>query len=72
MYQQKIKTGEEDVEIFVAGTGAEVPLGIFDLPQLERMSETLDKGHDAVARELYDEYCIDAYTSNQMDERAYA
>lgn len=51
---------------------AVIPVGVFDLPQLERMADKLSAGHGAVMRELIDDARIDAYEEQQADMEAYA
>ena len=41
-----------------------IPVGAFDLPQIEDMADKLLTGHDAVMRELIDDARIDAYEAN--------
>ena len=41
-----------------------IPVGAFDLSQIEDMSDKLLAGHDAVMRGLIDDARIDAYEAN--------
>ena len=41
-----------------------IPVGAFDLRQIEDMAEKLLAGHDAVMRDLIDDARIDAWESN--------
>ena len=43
---------------------AVIPVGAFDLRQIEDMSDKLLAGHDAVMRDLIDDARIDAYEAN--------
>lgn len=43
---------------------AVIPVGAFDLPQIEDMADKLLAGHDAVMRELIDDARIDAWEAN--------
>lgn len=43
---------------------AVIPVGAFDLSQIEDMADKLLAGHDAVMRELIDDARIDAYEAN--------
>jgi len=43
---------------------AVIPVGAFDLSQIEDMSDKLLAGHDAVMRGLIDDARIDAYEAN--------
>ncbi len=46
---------------------AVIPVGVFDLPQLERMADKLWAGHGAVMRGLVDEARIDDWEARQAD-----
>ena len=41
-----------------------IPVGAFDLPQIEDMADKLLAGHDAVMRGLIDDARIDAWEAN--------
>ena len=43
---------------------AVIPVGAFDLRQIEDMADKLLEGHDAVMRGLIDDARIDAYEAN--------
>ncbi len=43
---------------------AVIPVGAFDLSQIEDMADRLLAGHDAVMRDLIDDARIDAYEAN--------
>lgn len=43
---------------------ASIPVGAFDLSQIEGMADKLLAGHDAVMRGLIDDAQIDAYEAN--------
>lgn len=43
---------------------AVIPVGAFDLRQIEDMADKLLAGHDAVMRDLIDDARIDAYEAN--------
>lgn len=65
---------DEDIPVITKITVGQVaiPVGVFDLPQLERMADKLSAGHGAVMRELIDDARIDAYEEQQADMEAYA
>lgn len=44
--------------------GVSLPVGAFDLRQIEDMSDKLLAGHEAVMRSLIDDARIDAYEAN--------
>ena len=44
--------------------GVSLPVGAFDLRQIEDMADKLHAGHDAVMRDLIDDARIDAYEAN--------
>ena len=44
---------------------AVIPVGAFDLSQIEDMADKLLAGHDAVMRGLVDEYLIERWKENQ-------
>ena len=44
-----------------------IPVGAFDLSQIEDMAEKLLAGHDAVIKELIDDARIDSYEERQRD-----
>ena len=60
--------GDQDEEIPVITKitigEAVIPVGAFDLRQIEDMADKLLAGHDAVMRELIDDARIDAYEAN--------
>ena len=43
---------------------AVIPVGAFDMRQIEKMADKLLAGHDAVMRDLIDDARIDAYEAN--------
>ena len=43
---------------------AVIPVGVFELRQIEDMADKLLAGHDAVMRDLIDDARIDAYEEN--------
>ena len=82
MYHQLLKIGEDGItaeieyeikdedcplitKIMVKQVS--IPVGVFDLRQVEAMSEQLWSGHAAVIKELNDEARIDAYEERQRD-----
>lgn len=82
MYHQLLKIGEEGIqaeieyemedEDFLIITGINVgnctiPVGAFDLEQIERMSDKLFDGHSAILQALNDDARIDAYEDRQHD-----
>lgn len=46
---------------------AVIPVGAFDLAQIEAMADKLLDGHGAVMQSLVDEYLIDRWKENQDD-----
>ena len=44
--------------------GVSLPVGAFDLRQIEDMADKLMDGHDAVMRDLIDDARIDAWEAN--------
>lgn len=82
MYHQLLKIGEEDIQAEIEYTVDDddymiitkitvgqvvIPVGAFDLEQIERMSDKLFDGHAAAIKELIDEARIDAYEERQRD-----
>lgn len=57
---------EDDMPVIIKITIGEVsiPVGAFDLRQIETMADKLLAGHDAVMRGLIDDARIDAYEAN--------
>ena len=57
---------EDDMPVITKITIGEavIPVGAFDLSQIEDMSDKLLAGHDAVMRGLIDDAQIDAYEAN--------
>lgn len=57
---------EDDAPVITKITIGEavIPVGAFDLRQIEDMSDKLLAGHDAVMRELIDDARIDAWEAN--------
>jgi hypothetical protein len=57
---------EDDMPVITKITIGEtvIPVGAFDLEQIEAMSEVLAAGHDAVMQGLIDDARIDAYEAN--------
>ncbi len=50
----------------------EIPVGLLDIEQVERIESLLYDGHDAVMRGLVDDARIDAHEEWQADMEAYA
>lgn len=46
---------------------AVIPVGAFDLSQIEGMADKLLAGHEAVMQSLVDEYLIERWKENQDD-----
>ena len=44
-----------------------IPVGAFDLAQIETMADKLLEGHEAVMQGLVEEYLIDRWEDNQDD-----
>ena len=57
---------EDDAPVITKITIGEsvIPVGAFDLRQIEDMADKLLAGHDAVMRELIDDARIDAWEEN--------
>ena len=57
---------EDDAPVITKITidGVSIPVGAFDLRQIEDMADKLLSGHDAVMRELIDDARIDAWEDN--------
>ena len=57
---------DDDMPVIIKITIGEtvIPVGAFDLSQIERIAEKLLAGHDAVMRGLIDDARIDAYEAN--------
>lgn len=47
--------------------GVSLPVGAFDLRQIEDMADKLLAGHEAVMQGLIEEYLIDHWKENQND-----
>lgn len=60
---------DEDIPVITKITVGQVaiPVGVFDLPQLECMTDKLSAGHGAVMRGLIDDARIDAWEARQAD-----
>lgn len=65
---------DEDIPVITKVTVGKVaiPVGAFDLAQLERMADKLADGHADVMRGLIDDARIDAWEANRTDMEAYA
>ncbi len=50
----------------------EIPIGLLDFEQVEKIEGLLYDGHGAVMRDLVDDARIDAWESRQADMEAYA
>ena len=57
---------EDDAPVITKITidGVSLPVGAFDLRQIEDMADKLMTGHDAVMRDLIDDARIDAWEAN--------
>lgn len=57
---------EDDMPVITKITIGEtvIPVGAFDLAQIEGIADKLLEGHDAVMQSLIDDAQIDAYESN--------
>lgn len=51
--------------------GREIPVGLFDMPQIESIAETLEAGHAAVLRELDWEHKADMAADREAFRAAY-
>ncbi len=60
---------EDDMPVIIKITIGEtaIPVGAFDLSQIEDMSDKLLAGHEAVMQSLVDEYLIERWKENQDD-----
>jgi len=82
MYHQILKIGEEGIQaeieyemededvLIITGINVgncTIPVGAFDLEQIERMSDKLFDGHSAIVQALIDDASIDAYEERQRD-----
>ena len=58
---------EDDAPVITKITidGVSLPVGAFDMRQIEDMADKLLAGHDAVMRELIDDAKIDRWIDNQ-------
>ena len=58
---------DEDIPVITKITVGQVaiPVGVFDLPQLERMADKLLAGHEAVMQGLVEDYLIERWKENQ-------
>lgn len=58
---------EDDMPVITKITIGEavIPVGAFDLSQIEDMSDKLLAGHEAVMQGLVDEYLIERWNENQ-------
>ena len=58
---------EHDYPVVIKITIGEavIPVGAFDLSQIEDMSDKLLAGHEAVMQSLVDEYLIERWKENQ-------
>lgn len=58
---------EDDMPIIIKITIGEtvIPVGAFDLSQIEGMADKLLAGHEAVMQGLVDEYLIERWKENQ-------
>lgn len=65
---------DEDIPVITKITvdQSTIPIGVFDLAQLERMADKLSAGHSTVMRGLIDDARIDAWEARRADMEAYA
>ena len=58
---------EDDMPVIIKITIGEtvIPVGAFDLSQIEGMADKLLAGHEAVMQSLVDEYLIERWKENQ-------
>lgn len=65
---------DEDIPVITKITVDQtaIPIGVFDLPQLESMADKLSAGHGDVMRGLVDDARIDAWEARRADMEAYA
>ena len=82
MYHQLLKIGEDGIQaeieyemededgLVITGINVgncTIPVGAFDLEQIERMSDKLFDGHSAILQALNDDARIDDYEERQRD-----
>lgn len=85
-YHQVLSIGEDAIKVVVEYDmddntyavvdkiiyeGREIPVGMFDLRQIESMAETLEAGHAAVLRELDWEHKADMAADREAFRAAY-
>lgn len=60
---------EDDMPIIIKITIGEtvIPVGAFDLSQIDGIADKLLEGHEAVMQGLVDEYLIERWKDNQDD-----
>lgn len=60
---------EEEMPVIIKITISEtvIPVGAFDLSQIEDMAEKLLAGHESVMQGLVDEYLVERWKENQDD-----
>ena len=65
---------DEDIPVITKITigSVSIPVGAFDLAQLERIADKLSAGHGSVMRGLIDDARIDAWEVRQADLEVYA
>ena len=58
---------DEEMPVIIKITIGEtaIPVGAFDLPQIEGMADKLLEGHEAVMQGLVEEYLIERWKENQ-------
>ena len=60
---------DEEMPVIIKITIGEtvIPVGAFDLPQIEDIAEKLLAGHESVMQGLVDEYLVERWKENQDD-----
>lgn len=70
--EYRIEDGDIPVITKITVGQSVIPIGVFDLAQLERMADKLSAGHGAVMRGLVDDARIDAWEARRADMEACA
>ena len=86
MYHQVLSIGEDRLQVVVEYDmdddtyavvdkiiyeGREIPVGLFDLPQIESIASTLDAGHHEVLREMDWQHSEDKAADRDVFREAY-
>lgn len=85
MYHQVLNIGEDRIQVTVEYSideqyavvdkiiydGREIPVGLFDLPQIESIASTLEAGHHEVLREMDWQHSEDKAADRDAFREAY-